>query len=364
VAHKVTFIRGDGTGPELAEATRRVLEATGVEFEWDWQDAGTDVYEKEGTPLPDRVIESIRRNKVAIKAPITTPVGSGFRSVNVALRQELDLYCCLRPCKAYEGVRTRFPETDVVIVRENHEDLYAGIEFEQGSEEAARLRAVIRELSGKEIREDAGISIKPISVYGTTRIVRSAFEYARANDRQKVTAAHKANIMKFSDGLFLRTAEEVAKNYSDIEFEDRIIDNLCNQLVSRPEEYDVIVLPNLYGDIVSDLCAGMIGGLGMAPGGNIGDECAVFEATHGSAPKYKGLNKVNPMALMLSGVMMLRHLDEREAADRLENAIAEVIREGKSVTYDMKPSRDDPTAVGPSAVADAVIEKMQAGVAA
>jgi isocitrate dehydrogenase (NAD+) len=360
----VTFIRGDGTGPELAEATARVLEATGVEFEWDWQDAGADVYEAEGNPLPDRVLESIRRNKIAIKAPITTPVGSGFRSVNVALRKELDLYCCLRPCKAYEGVRTRFPETDIVIVRENHEDLYAGIEFEMGSDEAGRLREVIRELSGKEIREDAGISIKPISVFGTRRIVRSAFEYARANGRSKVTAAHKANIMKFSDGLFLHTAQEVAQEYPDVEFEDRIIDNLCNQLVTRPEEYDTIVLPNLYGDIVSDLGAGMIGGLGMAPGGNIGDEYAVFEATHGSAPKYKGMNKVNPMALMLSGVMMLRHLGEQEAAQRMEAATAAVIAEGKSVTYDMKPTRDDPTAVGTSDVADAIIEKMTAGVTA
>jgi isocitrate dehydrogenase (NAD+) len=364
VAYTVTFIRGDGTGPELAEATARVLEATGVEFEWDWQDAGVDVYEAEGTPMPDRVLESIRRNKIAIKAPITTPVGSGFRSVNVALRKELDLYCCLRPCKAYKGVRTRFPDTDIVIVRENHEDLYAGIEFEQGSDEARRLRETIKELSGKEIREDAGISIKPISIFGTQRIVRSGFDYARANGRRKVTAAHKANIMKFSDGLFLRTAEQVATEYSHIEFEDRIIDNLCNQLVTRPEEYDVIVLPNLYGDIVSDLAAGMIGGLGMAPGGNIGDEYAVFEATHGSAPKYKGMNKVNPMALMLSGVMMLRHLGEQEAAGRLESAIAAVIEEGKSVTYDMKPTRDDPTAVGTSDVADAIIEKMKAGVTA
>ena len=358
MAYAITFIPGDGTGPELAEAVRRVLDATGIEFEWDWQEAGTDVYEQEGTPLPDRVIESIRRNKVAIKAPITTPVGSGFRSVNVALRMELDLYCCLRPCKAYEGVRTRFPETDIVIVRENHEDLYAGIEFEQGSEEAARLRELVAELLGKTVREDAGISIKPISIFGTTRIVKAAFEYARDNGRRKVTAAHKANIMKFSDGLFLRTAQEVARDYPDIEFEDRIIDNLCNQLVSRPEEYDVVVLPNLYGDIVSDLGAGMIGGLGMAPGGNIGDECAVFEATHGSAPKYKGMNKVNPIALLLSGVMMLRHLHEHEAANRVESAIAEVIAEGKSVTYDMKPSRDDPTAVGTSDVADAVIRKM------
>jgi isocitrate dehydrogenase (NAD+) len=361
----VTFIRGDGTGPELAEATARVLEATGAEFEWDWQDAGADVYEAEGDPMPERVLDSIRRNKVALKAPITTPVGSGFRSVNVALRKELDLYCCLRPCKAYKGVRTRFPETDIVIVRENHEDLYAGIEFEMGSEEARKLSATIKELSGKEIRADAGISIKPISVFGTQRIVRSAFEYARANGRRKVTAAHKANIMKFSDGLFLHTAQEVAQEYPDVEFEDRIIDNLCNQLVSRPEEYDTVVLPNLYGDIVSDLGAGMIGGLGMAPGGNIGDDYAVFEATHGSAPKYKGQNKVNPMALMLSGVMMLRHLGEQDAAARMEGAIAAVIEEGKSVTYDMKPTRDDPTAVGTSDVADAIIERMQeAGVAA
>jgi isocitrate dehydrogenase (NAD+) len=364
VAYTVTFIRGDGTGPELAEATARVLEATGVVFEWDWQDAGTDVFEAEGTPMPDRVLESIRRNKIAIKAPITTPVGSGFRSVNVALRKDLDLYCCLRPCRAYKGVRTRFPETDIVIVRENHEDLYAGIEFEQGSDEAGRLRETIKQLSGKEIREDAGISIKPISIFGTQRIVRSAFEYARANGRRKVTAAHKANIMKFSDGLFLRTAQEVAEEYSDIEFEDRIIDNLCNQLVTRPEEYDVIVLPNLYGDIVSDLGAGMIGGLGMAPGGNIGDEYAVFEATHGSAPKYKGMNKVNPMALMLSGVMMLRHLGEQQAAASMESAIAAVIEEGRAVTYDMKPTRDDPTAVGTSDVADAIIEKMKAEVTA
>jgi isocitrate dehydrogenase (NAD+) len=364
VAYRVTFIRGDGTGPELSEATARVLEATGVEFEWDWQDAGADVYEAEGNPLPERVLESIRRNKIAIKAPITTPVGSGFRSVNVALRKELDLYCCLRPCKAYTGVRTRFPETDIVIVRENHEDLYAGIEFEQGSEEARKLRETIKELSGKEIREDAGISIKPISIFGTRRIVRSAFEYARANDRRKVTAAHKANIMKFSDGLFLHTAQEVAQEYPDMEFEDRIIDNLCNQLVSRPEEYDVVVLPNLYGDIVSDLGAGMIGGLGMAPGGNIGDDYAVFEATHGSAPKYKGMNKVNPMALMLSGVMMLRHLGEQDACRRMESAIAAVIEEGKSVTYDMKPTRDDPTAVGTSDVADAIIEKITSGVTA
>jgi len=359
VAHRATFIPGDGTGPEISEAVRRVLEATGVEFEWDFQDAGTDVYESEGTPLPDRVIESIKERGLALKGPITTPVGSGFRSVNVALRKELDLYMCLRPCKAYEGVRTRFPETDIVIVRENHEDLYAGIEYEMGAPETAKIRAAIAETSGTQIREDAGISIKPISVFGTQRIVRAAFEYAKKNGRQKVVAAHKANIMKFSDGLFLRVAREVAEQeYPDIDFEDRIIDNLCNQLVSRPEEYDVIVLPNLYGDIVSDLGAGLIGGLGLAPGANIGDDVAVFEATHGSAPKYKGQNKVNPLALMLSGLMMLRHIEERDAADRLETAIADVIREGESVTYDMKPSRDDPTAVGTSEMADAIIAKL------
>jgi isocitrate dehydrogenase (NAD+) len=361
VAHRVTFIRGDGTGPELAEATRGVLEATGVEFDWDWQDAGADTYEQEGTPLPDRVLGSIKASGVAIKAPVTTPVGTGFRSVNVALRKELDLYSCQRPCKAYEGVRTRFPETDIVIIRENHEDLYAGIEFERGSDGALKLEQFLAGM-GHPVRDDAGISIKPISVHGTQRIVRSAFEYAKANGRRRVTAAHKANIMKFSDGLFLEVARQVAADeYPDMEFDDRIIDNLCNQLVSRPEEYDVIVLPNLYGDIVSDLGAGMIGGLGMAPGGNIGDACAVFEATHGSAPKYKGQNKVNPSAMLLSGVMMLRHLGEREAADKMEKAIAAVIAQGESVTYDLKPARDDPTAVGTSEMADAVIDRIGAG---
>jgi isocitrate dehydrogenase (NAD+) len=353
----VTLIPGDGTGPELVDATRRVLEATGVEFEWDEHPAGEDVYNEEGTPFPDRTLDSIKRNKVGIKGPTTTPVGSGFRSVNVLLRKELDLYSCIRPCKAYEGVRTRFPETDIVIVRENTEDLYAGIEFEKGSDGAKQLIQDLAKL-GATVREDAGISIKPISVFGSERIVRSAFDYARENGRKKVTAAHKANIMKFSDGLFLETARKVAEDYPDIEFEDRIIDNLCNQLVSRPEEYDVIVLPNLYGDIVSDLGAGMIGGLGLAPGGNIGTEAAMFEATHGSAPKYKGQNKVNPTALMLSGVLMLKHLNERDAADHMESAIANVIKKGEKVTYDLKPARDDPTAVGTSEFADAVIEEM------
>jgi len=334
-----------------------VLDATGVELEWDEQPAGVDVYESEGTPFPDRTLDSIRSNKVGIKGPTTTPVGSGFRSVNVLLRKELDLYACLRPCKAYEGVRTRFPETDIVIVRENTEDLYAGIEFEKGTAENAELRELLERL-GRPVRDDAGISIKPISVFGSERIVEAAFEYAKANGRRKVTAAHKANIMKFSDGLFLEVARTVAERHPEVEFEDRIIDNLCNQLVSRPEEYDVIVLPNLYGDIVSDLGAGLIGGLGLAPGANIGTEAAMFEATHGSSPKYKGQNKVNPTALMLSGVLMLKHLGEQDAADRMENAIAAVIKQGEKVTYDLKPTRDDPSAVGTSEFADAVIEEM------
>jgi isocitrate dehydrogenase (NAD+) len=359
LAYEVTFIPGDGTGPELAEATRRVLEATGVEFEWDAQQAGVDEYERTGNPFPKATLDSLKRTKVGIKGPTTTPVGSGFRSVNVLLRKELDLYCCVRPCKAYAGVRTRFPETDIVIIRENLEDLYAGIEFERGTPENARLREVLAEL-GSVVREDAGISIRPISVFGSERIVEAAFDYAKRHGRRKVTAVHKANIMKFSDGLFLEVAREVASRHLEIEFEDRIVDNLCNQLVSRPEEYDVLVLPNLFGDIVSDLGAGMIGGLGFAGGANIGTHAAVFEATHGSAPKYKGLNKVNPTALMLSGVYMLRHLGEQEAAEGMERAIAEVIRKGEKVTYDLKPHRDDPTAVGTSEFADAVIEEMKA----
>ncbi|MDH4101290.1 MAG: isocitrate/isopropylmalate dehydrogenase family protein [Nitrospirota bacterium] len=359
MAYNVTFIPGDGTGPEIAEATRRVLEATGVKFNWDVQDAGIDVYEKEGNPLPDRVLDSLKKNKVGIKGPITTPVGTGFRSVNVALRKELDLYCCLRPCKSYKGVRSKYDNIDLVIVRENTEDLYAGIEYAKGSDGARKVIDAVKAASGHTIREDAGVSIKPISVFGTERIVRFAFDYARENGRKKVTAVHKANIMKHSDGLFLEVAREVATKYPDIEFEDRIVDNMCMQLVQKPELYDVIVLPNLYGDIVSDLAAGLIGGLGMAPGGNIGTHGACFEPTHGSAPKYKGLNKVNPMAMMLSGVMMLTYLGEKDAAHRLEKAIASVIEEGKDVTYDMKPTPTDPTAVGTSQVADAIINRMQ-----
>ncbi|MCL5421170.1 MAG: isocitrate/isopropylmalate dehydrogenase family protein [Nitrospirae bacterium] len=356
--YTITLIPGDGVGPEIAEATRRVIDATGVPIQWEIQDAGVDVYEKEGTPLPQRVIDSIRKNKIAIKGPVTTPVGTGFRSVNVTLRQTLDLYCCLRPCKSFKGARTRFDNIDLIIVRENTEDLYAGIEFQKSSHDTARLIDFIRETTGKKIPPDSGISIKPISVSATERIVKFAFEYARKKQRKKVTSVHKANIMKFSDGLFLEVARDVAARFSDIEFEDRIIDNMCMQLVQKPELYDVLVLPNLYGDVVSDLAAGLIGGLGLAPGANIGDEMAVFEPTHGSAPKYKGLNKMNPIAMILSGVMMLIHLGETEAAQRLERAVASVIAEGRDVTYDMKPTPDDPTAATTSRVADAIIEKL------
>jgi len=359
MAHRVTLIPGDGTGPEIAESTRRVLEASGAELEWDVQQAGADVMETfGGNPLPDHVLDSIKQNGVALKGPITTPVGAGFRSVNVALRKTLDLYGQVRPCKSYPGVRSRYEQVDLVVVRENTEDLYAGIEFEEGSSHARDLIDWVEHHGHPRLREDSGISLKPISVAGSRRIVEFAFDYARRNVRRKVTAVHKANIMKFTDGLFLRIAREVAEENDELEFEDRIVDNLSMQLVQRPEEYDVLVCPNLYGDIVSDLCAGLIGGLGLAPGGNFGTHAAVFEPTHGSAPKYTGQNRVNPMAMMLSGVMMLRHLDERDAADRVESAIAAVIAEGRSVTYDMKPTRDDPTAVGTSEVADAVIDKM------
>src|SRR5207245_1663867 len=306
-----------------------------------------DVMDKHGgNPLPPDVLDAIRETGVALKGPITTPVGGGFRSVNVALRKELDMYAQVRPCKTYPGVRTRFEDVDLIVVRENTEDLYAGIEYEQGTAEAEELIGWIEAHGGQLRNRDAGISIKPISITGTRRIVQFAFDYARRNGRRKVTAVHKANIMKFSDGLYLRVAREVAEENSDIEFDDRIVDNMCMQLVQRPEEYDVLVLPNLYGDVLSDLCAGMIGGLGLAPGANYGENVAVFEPTHGSAPKYAGQNKVNPMAEMLSGMLMLRHLGEHDAADSLERAIADVIREGESVTYDMKPTRTDPTAVG------------------
>jgi isocitrate dehydrogenase (NAD+) len=360
MVHNVTLILGDGIGPEVTEAAKRALEATGITFHWDLAHAGDTAQDMFGTPLPDYVLESIRKNKVAFKGPITTPVGSGFRSVNVALRKELELYACLRPTKTYPGVPSPYKDVDIVIVRENIEDLYAGIEFERGTPEAMKLIELIQETKRGSVRIDSGFSLKVISETRSERIVRYAFEYARAHGRKKITAMHKANIMKFSDGLFLAVARDVAKEYPDIEFEDRIADNMNMQLVKRPQQFDVVVAPNLYGDIASDLCAGLVGGLGVAPSVNLNDEIAVFEAVHGSAPKYAGQNKVNPMAMILSGVMMLRHLGEKEAADRLEKAIAEVIAEGKKLTYDLKPGAPSDQVATTSEVADAVIEKLEA----
>jgi len=357
--HVITLIPGDGTGPEISEATVRVVEATGVDVEWDVVNAGAEVYEKEGTVLPDNVLDSLRKNKIGIKGPITTPVGTGFRSVNVAMRKIFDLYACLRPCKSYPGVKSRYKDLDLVIVRENTEDLYAGIEFELGKPETLEMIDFIKARKDIQIKKDSGISIKPISVSGSEKIIRFAFEYAKKNNRKKVTGVHKANIIKYTDGLFLDTFRRIALEYPDIESEDRIVDNMCMQLVQKPEIYDVLVLPNLYGDILSDLAAGLVGGLGVAPGANIGDDIALFEATHGSAPKYKGLNKINPTALMLSAVLMLRYINETKAADVLEKAIASVIKEGKDVTYDLKPYRDDPSAAGTSQMADAIIKKIK-----
>ena len=355
----ITLITGDGIGPEIAEAARRCVDATGAGINWEVAEAGSDVMARLGTALPEATIESVKKNGVALKAPITTPVGKGFRSINVHLRQTLDLYACLRPCKSYKGVRSRYSDIDLVLVRENTEDLYAGIEFKNGKDDTAELISWLNAHSSRKINSDSGISIKPISVGATERIVRFAFDYARKTGRKKVTSVHKANIMKFTDGLWLDVSRDVAKKYPDIEFEDRIVDNMCMQLIQKPELYDVIVLPNLYGDILSDLCAGLVGGLGVAPGANIGEKTAIFEATHGSAPKYKGRNKVNPTALILSSVMMLRHIGKIAEADKLENAVSAVIAEGKNVTYDMKPNRNDPTAVGTSQMADAIITKIK-----
>src|SRR6185436_6307505 len=336
MAHRVTLIPGDGIGPELAEATRRVLDATGIEFEWEVVEAGEATIAAYGTPLPEAVLESIRRNKVAIKGPVTTPVGEGFRSVNVSLRQALGLYANLRPARSMQGVVTRFSDVDLVIVRENTEDLYAGIEHRVGRDAAESIKIITREAS--------------------ERIARFAFEYAVANGRRKVTAVHKANIMKLSDGLFLESCRTVAADYDGrVEFEDRIVDNMCMQLVQKPELYDVLVLPNLYGDIVSDLAAGLVGGLGVAPGANIGTEAAVFEAVHGSAPKYAGQNKANPTALILSGALMLRHLGYPEVADRVEAATRDVIAEGRATTYDLGGP------AGTSEFADAIIERLAVG---
>jgi isocitrate dehydrogenase (NAD+) len=362
MAHNVTLIPGDGVGPELMQAARRMLEATGVKFNWDVQEAGVDVMEKVGTPLPESVLASIRKTRVAYKAPITTPIGTGFRSVNVAIRKEFDQYANIRPCKWYPGVRSKYQNVDLVMFRENTEDLYAGIEFEKGKPETQELIGWIR---GKQptakIYDDSGISIKPISVTNTRRYAKFCFEYARRWKRKKVTAIAKANIMKYTDGLYYEVCRAVAKDYPDIQYEEMLVDNMCMQLVQKPELYDVLLCPNLYGDILSDLCAGLVGGLGVAPGANIGDSSAMFEAVHGSAPKYKGKNKVNPTALILAGKMMLEYLGEMDAAARLEKAVAAVISEGKAVTYDMKADRNDPTAVGTSQMADAIIARLKTG---
>jgi isocitrate dehydrogenase (NAD+) len=356
MTYTVTLIPGDGIGPDVTASAIKVLEATGVAFSWEIAEAGAGVMATQGTPLPDSVIASIRKNRLALKGPVTTPIGVGFRSVNVALRKSLDLYACLRPCKTYPGVPSMYRDVNITVVRENTEDLYAGIEYEKGTPEAARLLKFVTETRGK-VREDSGISLKLISEFGTRRIVKFAFDYARSNNRRKVTAVHKANIMKFSDGLFLAVARDVARGYPEIEFNDVIIDNLCMQLVRNPRQFDVLVLPNLYGDIVSDLCAGLVGGLGVAPGANIGEGLAVFEPTHGSAPKYAGQNRVNPLATILSGMLMLRYLKEFEASERLENAVAAVIASGKDLTYDMQNGRS--TAVGTNRVTEAVIEKLK-----
>jgi isocitrate dehydrogenase (NAD+) len=388
--YNVTLIPGDGVGPEIAEATRKCVDATGVKIAWDVQDCGIEVIEKEGK-VPERVLESIKKNKVALKAPITTPIGKGFRSVNVFLRQALNLYACVRPCKSYPGVRGYYKNVNLVVVRENTEDLYAGVEFEAGQPQTAELIKFINGIAtGKKIStppQTTGVSIKPMSVEGTRNITNYAFDYALKNNRKSVCSVCKANIMKFTDGLWYKESRAVAVAYgakfedkslaegvkSDpeltgkvkntagaLEYTERLIDNMCMQLVQKPELYDVIVLPNLYGDILSDLCAGLVGGLGVAPGANIGSEGAIFEATHGSAPKYKGQNKVNPTALILSGKLMLEHLGEKQAAEKLERAVAAVIAEGKDVTYDMKAERNDPTAVGTQQMAEAICRKMKA----
>ena len=358
--YNITLIPGDGIGPELADAAKRCVDALSLDIKWDSCEAGTAAIEKYKTPLPAHTLDSIRKNKVAIKGPITTPIGTGFRSVNVELRKTLDLYACLRPCKTYEGVRSKYDNIDLVIIRENTEDLYAGIEFEKGLKDTEDLIVTLEKMSAKRIKPNSAISIKPISVEGTKRIVKFAFDYALKNNRKKVTAVHKANIMKFTDGLFLEVAREVARGYEGrVTFEDRIVDNMCMQLVQKPEDYDVLVLPNLYGDIISDLAAGLIGGLGVAPGANIGNGIAVFEPTHGSAPKYKGMNKTNPTAIILSAVLMLKYIGEEKKAKVLEDAVASVIREGKFVTYDMKENRNDPTAVGTKEMADAIIKKIK-----
>ncbi|MDO9264055.1 MAG: isocitrate/isopropylmalate dehydrogenase family protein [Desulfosalsimonadaceae bacterium] len=359
--HTVTLIPGDGVGPEITQVVKHCVAALDVDIDWDIQQAGASMIEKEKTPLPDRVLDSIARNKVALKGPVETPVGKGFRSVNVQLRKNLDLFACLRPCKYYEGVRSRITDPsgiDLVIVRENTEDLYAGIEFMESCGGDNPLLAFIREKAGVDLACDTGISIKPISISGSERIVTFAFEYAKKYGRKKVTGIDKANIMKLSDGLFMKAAEDVSKKYPEILYEHKLVDNMCMQLVQFPEKYDVLVLPNLYGDIISDLAAGLIGGLGVAPGANMGKDYAVFEATHGSAPDIAGQDKANPAGMLLSAAMMLAHIGEPDAADLLERAVAEVVREGASVTADLKNETDLRPPVGTRGMGEAIVKKI------
>lgn len=359
MVYDVTLIPGDGIGPEVMSCARQVLEATGVGFHWHVQQVGAEVLAREGSPLPEHVIESIRHTGIAFKGPATTPVGTGFRSVNVAIRKALDLYAAVRPSKSYPGTGARFGHVDIVVVRENTEDVYAGIEFGYQDERTEQLIHWIDTHGYANVREDVGVSIKLISRFGTERVVRYAFEYARANGRRKVTAVHKANIMKSSDGLFLAVAREVARAFPDILFDDMIVDNLCAQLVQHPEMFDVLVLPNLYGDIVSDLCAGLSGGLGVAPGANIGFQAAMFEPVHGSAPTIAGRDVANPTAAILSGALMLRHLGETGAAVRVEEAITCVLREGDVRTADL-PHSMETRVVGTSEFTRAVIEQIRA----
>lgn len=358
MTYRVTLIPGDGIGPEVSEAARRVIDASGVPIEWEVRAAGMTALESEGELLPAATIESLKRNTLGLKGPMTTPIGSGFRSVNVGLRQELGLYANLRPGKSLVGVQSAFRDIDLVVIRENLEGMYTGIEFDTGTTEAAEVIDAINERSKKKIDSSAAISIKVITAAESRRIVEYAFDYARANGRRQVTAVHKANIMKFSDGLFLREAQAVAERYPDIAFNDRIIDNMCMQLMQKPQEYDVLVMPNLYGDIVSDLIAGMIGGLGVAPSGNIGPDGAVFEAIHGSAPTHAGKNEANPTAMILSSALMLRHMGERAAAEKVEGAVAKVIAAGKDVTYDLRQDRDPSKAATTSGMTDAIIAAM------
>jgi len=352
--HRITLISGDGVGPEVIGAARRVLEATGVEFEWDEQLAGKAALEREGTPLPASAIESIRERGVALKGPTSTTTAGEVRSANIALRRELDLYAGIRPCRAYAGIRTPFPAADITVVRMNHEDLYAGIEYEAGSASAGKVRALARESHGVRLGDDAGVSIKPISASEAARVAQAAFEHALANKRTKVTVVHKATVMRYTDGVFLDAAREVARDYPQIDVDDALVDSFCARLVRDPAGIEVALMPVLYGDIVSDLAAALAGGVGMAPGANVGDGCAVFEAVHGSAPRHAGANRVNPFGAILSGVMLLRHVQESEAADRLEQAVAAVIREGRVLTYDLEPERPAST----SEVAEAVVAEL------